>query len=63
MNCQNLFSEEKEKTVSACRLLKIILRVLSVNLMVNFWAFEKGPFRVSHNLIPKAPTTTVADDI
>ena len=43
MKCQNLFSRKNKKNIPICRLLKILLRVLSVNLEVLFietvWIF------------------------
>ena len=37
MKCQILFSGKNKKNISKCRLLKILLRVLSVNCLVNIW--------------------------
>ena len=41
MKCQILFSGKNKKNISKCRLLKILLRVLSVNI------FQKVVFRLA----------------
>ena len=45
MKCQILFSEKNKKNISKCRLLKILPRVLSVNVHVYgehlyMWGFQ-----------------------